>query len=363
MTDDPLTVLVRFGAALRAAGLAVSVDRVTAAAEALRHWGVADGAEPYWPLRVALCGSKPDVPVFEAVYRQWFGQLPVDARPADPVLVAAQSRSPTGGTGTDESARDADGGGGGNTSLLASHDFEDMTEEELREVSAWIDLLRPVPLRRSMHRRQARSGAMDPGRTMRLMLRDGGELVRLRYRRPAPRPRRILLLVDISASMSPYSDMLLRFAAATLAGNPRTTEVFAVGTDHTRLTRSMAGLRPRDALLAAGRMRTGWSGGTTLGVALNGFLRRWGGTDVVRSAIVIFGSDGFEHSDPAPMIRQVQRLAALAKVLVWVDPDHREHGDRPVDVHIARAQRSAARVLGCHDYEALRGLAKVITDA
>jgi uncharacterized protein with von Willebrand factor type A (vWA) domain len=362
MIDDPMTVLVRFGEALRAAGLAVSVDRVTAAADALGHWGVAAGAQPYWPLRVALCTSKADVPVFEAVYRRWFGQPPFDAQPADPVLVPAPYRNPDGETDTDLSARDSDGGGG-NTSLLAGRDFEDMTEEELREVSTWINLLRPVPLRRTMHRRHTRSGGIDPAPTMRLMQRNGGELVRLRYRRPALRPRRILLLVDVSASMSPYSDMLLRFAAATLAGNPRTTEVFAVGTDYTRLTPSMAGLRPRDALPAAGRVKAGWSGGTTLGMALDGFLRRWGGTDVVRSAIVIFGSDGFEHANPAAMIRQVQRLASLAKVLIWADPDHRQDGDRKVDVHIAWAQSSATRVVGCHDYEALRDLAKVIIDA
>lgn len=362
MTADPLSVLVRFVEAVRMAGLAVSVDRVAAAAEALAHWGVAAGAPPYWPLRVALCRSRTDVRVFEVVYHEWFGRWADEVQPTTPVPVSAPARAADGEADTDGPSGDADGGAG-NANRLASRDFEELTEEELCEVSEWVDLLRPMPLRRTMHRRLARAGTIDPASTIRLMLRNGGELVRFRHRRPALRPRRVLLIVDVSASMSPYSDMLLRFAAATQAANPRTTEIFAVGTEHTRLTRSMVGLRPRDALPAAGRVKTDWSGGTTLGVALSGFLRRWGGTHVVRSAIVIFGSDGFEHSDPTAMVRQVQRLAALAKVLIWVDPDCREDGDRAVDVHIARAQGSAAHVVGCHDYEALRKLAKVITDA
>ncbi|WP_326550672.1 vWA domain-containing protein [Micromonospora sp. NBC_01813] len=378
-TGYPLAPLVSFAEALRTVGLAVDIDRVTAAAAALGHWGVAAGAQPYWPLRVALCRDRTDVPLFDQVYREWFGAPPDDAGHTGPTLVPAQSRPADGRPGTAtpvprdtgasvprnagaSASRDA-GGGAGNASRLASRDFDDLTEDELREVATWVDLLRPMPTRRTMHHRSTRTGRIDPARTMRLMLRTGGELVRLRHRRPAVRTRRLLLLVDVSASMSPYSDMLLRFAAAALAANPRTTEIFAVGTDHTRLTRSMRGLRPRDALPAAGRVRTGWSGGTTLGDALNGFLRRWGGTDVVRSAIVIIGSDGLEHSDPTPMVRQVQRLAALAKVLIWASPDCHTDGEHSRDAHIADAQASAARVVGCHDYQALRRLAKVVTDA
>ncbi|WFE22773.1 VWA domain-containing protein [Solwaraspora sp. WMMD937] len=379
MTGDPLALLVRFAEALRTAGLTVSVDRVVAAAEALGHWGIAADAQPYWPLRVALCRDRSDVPVFDMVYRDWFGTPPDDFGRTGSALVPAQSHRTDGRPGADApSPQRADvpapqradvpspraaGGGAGNASRLASRDFDDLTEDELREVATWVDLLRPMPTRRTMHRRSARTGPTDPARTMRLMLRTGGELVRLRHRRPAVRTRRLLLLVDVSASMSPYSDMLLRFAAAALAASPRTTEIFAVGTDHTRLTRSMRGLRPRDALPAAGRVQTGWSGGTTLGDALNGFLRRWGGTDVVRSAIVVFGSDGLEHAEMAPLIRQVQRLAALAKVLIWASPDCHTDGERSKDRLIAQAQQSATRVVGCHDYLALRNLAKVVTNA
>ncbi len=354
MRAEPWGVLVEFAGELRAAGVPASVDRVNAAAEALGHWGVSAQAEPYWPLRIAFCTGRADVELFEAVYRRRFGHPPTGTG----LVGAGAGGARSDGTGDDKGAGEGEGGAG-RTGRLVTRDFEEMTEPELREVTAWVDLLRPVPLRRTMHRRPARSGPIDPARTLRMMLRNGGELAGFRRRRLVSRPRRVLLLVDVSASMSPYNDVLLRFAHAALSANPRTTEVFAVGTEHVRLTRSMIGRRPQDAVRAAGRVRTDWSGGTELGVALTGFLRRWAGTQVVRSTTVIFASDGIDQSSQTEMVRQVERIAALAKTLIWVNPG----GYRSVDVHIARAQDAAARVLGCHDYRALRELAKVITHA
>lgn len=363
--DDPIGALVRFAQALRQAGVTASAGRTPLAAEALGHWGVAAGADPYWPLRVAFCASEADVRRFDAVYRSWFGRPPPgDAGERDPVLVRSQvgAGEPGGDAGSGTAVTDADGGASG-AAPLAVRDFADLTAEQLRQVTTWIELLRPMPARSGMRHRPARSGRLDPAHTMRLMLRNGGELLRIRRRRRVPRPRRVLLLVDISASMRPYSDVLLRFAHAVLRANPRTTEVFSVGTRPTRLTRPLSAHHPGRALTAAGRVWTDWSGGTTLGVALRDFLRRWGGSTAVRSAIVVLASDGFEFREPAVMIAQVARLAGLARTFIWVDPARRGDGDRPVDVHIARAQAHAAVVRGCHNYEALRELARVMTDA
>jgi len=359
MSGDEFGALTGFAEALRGAGITVGVDRIAVAAEALAHWGVAGGADPYWPLRLSFCSGPDDLVGFDAVYRRTFHRdPPVEA---GPVAVPAEAfafafAEVPGAEGGEDTGAD-------HTARLSTRDFDELTEAELREVVAWVDLLRPVPLRRTMHHRPARSGAVDPARTMRLMLRNGGELVRVRHRRPASRPRRVLLLVDISASMHPYSDVLLRFAHAALAAGPRTTEVFTVGTRHTHLTRSLRARRPEVAFPAAGRVRADWSEGTTLGVALGGFLRRWGGSSALRSAIVVLGSDGVESGDSTLMIMQVDRLARLARTLIWVDPARRSDGGPPADVHIARAQASAGRVLGCQSYEALRELAKVITHA
>lgn len=359
---EPLGVLIRFAGSLREYGLPVSANRVAIAAESLGHWRTTENSEPYWPLRISFCSSEADLLRFDAAYRRWFGALSAPVATQDgPVEVSARSRE-TGNSASGVPGADADRGAG-NATDLSTRDFDDMTDEQLREVSAWTELLRPAPRYRAMRRRPARSGEIDPARTMRLMLRDYGELLHLQYRRSATRPRHLLLLVDVSASMRPYSDVLLHFGHAALAANPRTAEVFAGGTRFTQLTGPLRARRIDLALRTAGAVPADWAKGTTLGVALRDFLRRWGGSRAVRSAIVVLGSDGFEFADPALLTAQVTRLAALARTVIWVDPAHRDPSDRPVDGHVARAQAQASTVLGCHSYEALRELARVITNA
>src|SRR5690606_10607074 len=105
-----------------------------------------------------------------------------------------------------------------------------------------------------------------------------------RYRRRAVRPRRLLLLVDVSGSMRSYSDLFLRFAYAVLAAHPRRTEVVAVGTEWKQLTAQLRARHPDDAMRTVAAVETSWDGGTTLGVALQGLLKRWGGRSSVRSS-------------------------------------------------------------------------------
>lgn len=359
---NPLDVLVRFAGALRKIGLFITTDRLGTAAELLGHWRLAGDTEPYWPLRVAFCSSEADLLRFDAAYRHWFDNPSADDGGQHSVTVPARTPITGDDDGTGTALDDADSGAG-NATELATRDFDDLTDAQLQEVSAWAELLRPVPRRHAMNHRPARSGYLDTSRTMRLMLRNNGELLRPRYRRTGSRPLRVLVLVDVSASMRPYSDVLLHLGYATLRANPDTAEVFAVGTQFTRLTEPLRTGRIDVALRAAGEVRTDWAKGTTLGVALRDLLQRWGGSRAVRSAIVVLCSDGFEFHDPALLIAQAGRLAALSRTFIWVDPGHRGSLDRPVDGHVARAQDHATTVLGCHSYAALRKVAKVMTNA
>ena len=130
---------------------------------------------------------------------------------------------------------------------------------------------------------------------MRRALRDGGEVTRLLHRRRAPRPRRVVLLIDVSGSMSPYADALLRFAHAAVRARPASTEVFTIGTRLTRVTREMRLRDPDKALAASGSAIPDWSGGTRLGEVLKAFLDRWGQRGTARGAVVVVCSDGWER--------------------------------------------------------------------
>ena len=119
---------------------------------------------------------------------------------------------------------------------------------------------------------------------MRAALRNQGELRELRHRARSRRPRRVVLLIDVSGSMSPYADALLRFAHCMVRRSPASVEVFTLGTRLTRVSRELRLRDPERALSAAGQAIPDWSGGTRLGDVLRSFVDRWGQRGAARRA-------------------------------------------------------------------------------
>lgn len=161
----------------------------------------------------------------------------------------------------------------------------------------------------------------------------------LRWRRRTTRPRRVVLLVDVSGSMSPYADALLRLGhllvRASVADGNR-VEVFSVGTRLTRLTPALRRTRDPDlALRLAGEQVPDWSGGTRLGDVLRAFTDRWGQRGLARGAVLVVCSDGWERGDAALLGEQARRLARLTHRLVWLNPHSGKDGYRPVQAGIA----------------------------
>ncbi len=160
-----------------------------------------------------------------------------------------------------------------------------------------------------------------------------GEPAPVEWRRRARRPRRVLLLVDVSGSMSGYAEVLLRLAhrisRAAVAQGGR-VETFTLGTRLTRVTRSLALHDVERALVAAGREVPDWSGGTRLGETLQTFMARSGQRGAARGAVVVVFSDGWERGDPALLGEQVQRLHGIAHRVVWVNPHRGKVGYQPV---------------------------------
>ena len=355
---EPLRHLVDFADTLRSAGIAVSPDRTLWAAEALGCADeVGDGA-PYWPLRLAFCLRREDVTIFDAVYDGWMTGDPADSE-AFRAVAAAAARGPNASTAPRVSSEGH--GGAGDDGDLGTRDFAELDEAERARINDWVSKLALAPpLRRVMRRRRARSGAVDVGRTVRLMLGSQGEIAAVRYRRRVRRPRGVLLLVDISGSMRPYSELYLRFAYAVVAARPHSTEVVAIGTEWKALTANLRARDANEALRNVAAVETGWDRGTTLGEALRGFLRQWGGRATVRSAMVVIFSDGFEFDDQSLLRRQVYRLSQLADTLIWVDPLRLTPQQTASDPDLAAAQSYAAARLPGHNFETLLTLAKAM---
>ena len=138
------------------------------------------------------------------------------------------------------------------------------------------------------------------------------------------------LIIDVSGSMKPYADSLLRLAHRVVETSPRTTEVFTVGTRLTRVTPAMRHHHPVRMLAQVGTVVPDWPGGTRLGEMVRAFVDRWGQRSVTRGAVVVIASDGWERGGAQLLGEQVARLSRLAHAVIWANPHHGKPGCAPV---------------------------------
>jgi len=361
----PETALAGFARAVRAAGVPVTPDRTLAFLQAVAAVGAGSGPGVYWAGRATLCGEPDHLPRYDQVFDAWFsGRRP---RPA-PGRGAAVTRALPPLTDRDPPSADAEDGDpdavrarASAVEVLRQRDLAELTPAERRLLAELFARIRPVPpRRRALRQRPAHRGAVDARRTLREQVRRAGEPGRIRYRHPARRPRRVVLLVDVSGSMSGYADALLRLAHVWVRSAPRTTEVFTVGTRLTRVTRALRERDAETALRGAGGQVPDWSGGTRLGEVLRAFLDRWGQRGTARGAVVVLFSDGWERGDPALLGEQMARLRRLAHRVVWVNPHRGRAGYRPVQGGIAAALPFVDDFLAGHSMAAFGELVEVV---
>jgi uncharacterized protein with von Willebrand factor type A (vWA) domain len=177
-----------------------------------------------------------------------------------------------------------------------------------------------LPRRRGHRRMRARRGPWaDLRRTLRELTRNDGEVMRLGRLKRRARPRKMLLLIDVSGSMKSRSEDNLRLAHTLVQATPN-IEVFTFGTRLTRLTRALRLKRREQALAAASHLVSDWDGGTRIGDALQAFLAvpRFG--SYARGAAVVILSDGLERGDLSALRDAVAKLSRRAWRLSWLTP-------------------------------------------
>jgi uncharacterized protein with von Willebrand factor type A (vWA) domain len=311
--------LTAFGRALRDAGLPVGTGRIE---RFCRAAALLPPEDLYWAGRVTLVGRRDDLVLYDRVFRAFFGEERApQPRPPKPrkvpvateqhqqqVLMPAHDRPRT------ESSLASP------LELLREKSFSRLTEEELSRLAQLMSALRlAAPPRRTRRRRPARAGELDLRRTVRRAMRTGGDPARLARRDRRRRPRRLVLLLDVSGSMEAYSRALLLFAHAALRADTR-WEAFCFGTRLTRVTRALATRDPDAALARAADEVFDWDGGTRIGESLRSFLDRYGHAGLARGAVVVICSDGLDTGDPELLAEQAARLHRLARLVVWLNP-------------------------------------------
>jgi len=324
---EPDRLAVGFARLLRAAGLDVPVGSTVVFAEALGAVGMTRRAAVYWAGRTTLVRRPEDVELYDRGFAAWWEQVHVVpmASPTEREVTLAFDN------GDDDSPADDDAGPSDAPTLsvrysraevLRQRDFAHYSPSEFAESRRLMDDLRMAgAMRRSRRMRASRRGRGRPDlrRTVRRALRAGGEPISRAYVEPADRPRRLVLLCDVSGSMEAYARGLVRFLHAAVVGRGR-VEAFAIGTRLTRITRELSSRDPDAAIAAAAKRVTDWSGGTRLGEGLRQFNDEWGVRGMARGAIVVILSDGWDRGDPEVLGEQMERLHRVAHQVVWVNP-------------------------------------------
>jgi uncharacterized protein with von Willebrand factor type A (vWA) domain len=344
---DGYAELTGFGRALRDAGLPVGPGRIAALCRAA---ALVAPEDLYWAGRATLLSRPQELAVYDRVFARYFVGAPSPAS-AERTAVRVE--------GALEEAVDV--GIASPVELLREKRFAECSEEELSALAALMARSPAVtPLRRT--RRTvvaARDGAPDLRRTLRRSLRTGGEPVERAWRRRREQPRRLVLLLDVSASMADYSRALLLYAHATTRAHRR-NEVFCFGTRLTRLTTALRATDPDEALAQVAAVATDREGGTRIGDSMKTFLDEYGHRGLARGAVVMICSDGLEVGEPALLGEQAARLARLARQVVWVNPLKGDPAYEPLTRGMRAALPHVDILASGHNLASLEELAVVL---
>lgn len=332
-------LLAGFPGALREAGLAVDPGRAVAFLQATRAAPSRRISDLARIGRVTLTGSPADFPIFDAVFKTWFGAEPlatvVHPEEEDETPRAAAPRGdqppidPLDGNAAGKAAADDLGRGRKAFGRMSDADVEMLSRIRRRIAS----------LPHMTSRKWARSPAgrrIDIARTYRAARATFGEMLRvMRMTRPE-RPRKLLILIDVSGSMKAQSEAYLRFAHLLVRERPR-VECFCFGTSLSRVTGMLRHRDPDQALGRLAEMVFDFDGGTRIGASLEEFLSVSRHAALVRGAVTMILSDGLERGDPAEMIHAIERMARLSHRLVWATPLAADPRYRPLTRAMAGA--------------------------
>jgi len=368
--DSPFApVLVGFARALRAAGITVGTGDVLTYFSAMSPLDPSDLADLYWAGRTTLVSRRDDIPAYNKVFRRYFlGQgAPAAALLTLPPAAAAELDAALVMPGTEPGPEQDEeqpvlGWMASDVDALKHRSFAVCTPAELAALRRIMARIRLTPPRRRTRRSRAapKGRVPDLRKTIRTAMRMHGEPADLYFRQRKMRLRPLILILDVSGSMSDYSRHLLQFAHSANQATAR-VEVFCFGTRLTRITRALDHRRPDSALEQAAAVVVDWDGGTRIGQSLDTFVRRWGRSGMCRGGVVVICSDGLDRGDPGLLADAMERLSRLCYRIVWLNP---HKGDdphfRPSTLGMMVAAPHIDLLLSGHDLASLEQLARML---
>ncbi|MBV9193175.1 MAG: VWA domain-containing protein [Solirubrobacterales bacterium] len=329
--DAVIERLALLAALLRALGTRVGMAELLSAHRALAAVDSWSRADARLALRTVLCSGREDLPRFDAAFLAVFGDGRVPPDGEDPfaalgsVVREVLPHAAIPGAAPPPAAEAADPmampAAWSDVELLREKDFASYTDEEVavaRELIARLARRGPRRVSRRTRPSRHRGHRPDLRRIVRSSLRTAGDPVERHWRASSHRPRPVVLVCDVSGSMTPYARMLLQYMHASVSARRR-VEAFVFGTRLTRLTQELGGRDHDLALERATAAVTDFSGGTRIGAAL-AELNRGHGRRVGRGAVVVILSDGWDRGDPEVLDAEMARLRRSAHRLIWLNP-------------------------------------------
>ena len=321
---------VGLAAALRRAGVRVGTGQVIACRQALAVLDDGDRTDRYLAGRTCLVSGPEAIAIYDRVFA-WHeaaqggdGPPPGGATPADPTGLDASSDRGGSDTAPTDGTLQA-GAIASDRERLRRRRFAEMSEDERARIGRMLEQLHvALPRRTSRRSRHGRGRELDLARTLERAIETDGEPIDRVFRSRRRRPRRLVVLLDVSGSMASHARVLLRFAVAARRAADRDpashVEVFAFGTRLTRLSDALAARDPDRAVALAADRVLDWEGGTRIGASIEDLVRVWGPRGILRGAVVVVCSDGLERGDPAQLATALERLRRHAHRIVWVNP-------------------------------------------
>ena len=381
-----LTNLVRFGRILRAAGLPVGTGRILQAVRAVRQVGVSNRGDFYWTLHAVFVSHPRHRYLFEQAFRVFWKnpKLPEQAI----AMLLPQAKLPEDESRSKELARriaeqlyphQIDGDQYeiddvefelrasptySSRERLQNVDFEAMSSDELDEAKQLIGKMRMAfadsPTRR--FRPHVSGPRLDMRRTLKSSLKGGSESIALIRCKLRKQQTPVIVLCDISGSMSEYSRMMLHFMHSLKIARPNVSS-FVFGTRLTSITRQLEVRDVDQALDDITAVVEDWHGGTRISDCLKEFNRNWVRRLPTHRAMVLLVTDGLDRSKSADLTPQIQLLQRSCKKLIWLNPLLRYQEFEPKVSAIRALLPYVDAFLPVHNLASLASLAETLTQS
>ena len=383
--------IFHFARALRKAGLEIGTGRVIDAIKAVLIVGFSNKKDFYWVLHACFVSKPEHIVIFDQIFRLFWrdpqylekmmsiifptvkgvqkerkGQAG-EKRAAESLLNNEFQTSSADGEDKQDSVVEVNSSFTmSETERLKTLDFELMSSQEIEQAKKMLENIsfdiKPNRSRRKIP--HANGDILDRKATLRLSRKFGGEIPKLSFKKQIKKWPNLVVLCDISGSMSQYSRMFLHFLHAISNKQGKgwaKVHAFTFGTQLTNITRHLKSNDVDFALAKAGQETQDWGGGTRISACVHFFNRNWSKRVMGQGSVALLITDGLERDQFSDLGHEINQLRMRSKRLIWLNPLLRWEEFSVKAKGIKAILPHVDSFISSHSIESLENLARIIS--